>query len=163
MGPCMCVCMCACTGRFRVSHHGCGHPGVPEVRVRPTEWSQRSPGNCLTGETFLTWVRTHTHTDAVYICLWLNMLKRHVSVPVVAVEGQQRVSGLPVSYINQMFAGRPFGLLYLSVRSSNLCCPVEFSDFPVFLSLVRDCRFLQSAPGEVPERGLDLVSFSSLL
>lgn len=53
-------CVCACTGGFGVSHHGCGHPGLPEVGVGPTQWSQRSPGNCLIGETFPTWVYTLT-------------------------------------------------------------------------------------------------------
>lgn len=57
---CMDVCVFACTGWFGVSYHGYSHPGVSEVRVRPAQWSQRSPGNCLIGEAFLTWVWTHT-------------------------------------------------------------------------------------------------------
>lgn len=57
---CMDVCVFACTGWFGVSYHGHSHPGVSEVRVRQAQWSQRSPGNCLIGEAFLTWVWTHT-------------------------------------------------------------------------------------------------------
>lgn len=50
----VCMCVYGCTGWFGVSHYGRGHPGLPEVGVRPAQRSQRSLGNCLTGETFPT-------------------------------------------------------------------------------------------------------------
>lgn len=75
-----CLCMYAwmnvsvCTGWFGVSHYGCSHTGLPEVRVRAAQRSQGSFGNCLIGETFPTWVCTHCTFLGIYFPTKYNCL-----------------------------------------------------------------------------------------
>lgn len=68
------MCVSVCTGWFGVSHYGCSHTGLPEVRVRAAQRSQGSFGNCLIGETFPTWVCTHCTFLGIYFPTKYNCL-----------------------------------------------------------------------------------------